>query len=113
MSENKQTFSNLTLEQQSLFGNGCTFVPDFIFTANCRHHDFNYGRGGWLRDKLKADWDMCKYMWADSRLWWHYVVTVAYWAGLTFLPFPYFFFTWGRYRTLEEILKNDSKLKRL
>lgn len=109
----KETFSNLTLQQQTSFGNGCTFVPDFIFTADCRHHDFNYVRGGWLKDKLKADWDMCRYMWKDSYKWWHYVVTVIYWVGLTVLPFPYFFFNWGRYLTLEEILAEDLKDKTL
>lgn len=109
----KQTFSNLTLQQQTSFGNGCTFVPDFIFTADCRHHDFNYVRGGWLKDKIKADWDMCRHMWHDSYKWWHYVVTVVYWVGLTVLPFPYFFFNWGRYLTLEEILAEDLKDKTL
>ena len=86
-----------------LNSNGCTFVPDFIFTASCDIHDFNYARGGWIKDKLKADWDMCRLMWSDSHKWWHYSVTVIYWAGLTFLPFSYFFFTYGRWRTASEI----------
>ncbi len=51
---------------------------------------------------------MCRHMWADSSLWWHYVVTIVYWLGLTFLPFPYFNFMWSkRYLTKEEILSLD------
>jgi hypothetical protein len=107
----KPHFSDLTKEQQATFGNGCTLVPDFIFTADCRHHDFNYSRGGWLRHKLQADWDMCCLMWGDSFLWWHYAITVIYWLGLTLLPFPYFFFTWGRWRTVKEIIERDMMSK--
>lgn len=103
----KPTFSDLTPEQQATFGNGCTFVPDFIFTANCRHHDFNFGRGGSILDKFQADWDMCRLMWSDSSKWWHYVITIIYYLGLTLLPFSYFFFTYGRWRTIEEILEAD------
>ena len=105
----KPHFSDLTEEQQSEFGDGCTFVPDFIFTASCRHHDFNYTRGGWFKEKFKADYDMCRLMWADSYLLWHYAVTIIYWLGLTLLPFSYFFFAYGRWRTIEEILEEDSQ----
>lgn len=104
----KPHFSDLTPDQQASFGDGCTFVPDFIFTANCRHHDWNYVRGFRLKDKIKADWDMCRLMWSDSSKLWHYIVTIIYWTGLTFLPFSYFFFHWNnRYRTTEEILEID------
>jgi len=47
----KPHFSDLTPEQRDTFGDGCSWVPDFMFTADCRHHDFNYGRGGGLADK--------------------------------------------------------------
>jgi len=108
----KPTFSDLTPEQQATFGNGCTWVPDFHYTASCRHHDANYIRGFSLRDKLKADWDMCRLMWADSSKWWHYLVTIVYYLGLTLLPFSYFFFEWGsRYKTIEEILEYDAQKK--
>ena len=104
----KPHFTDLTPEQQATFGNGCTFVPDFHYTASCRHHDFNYVRGYRLVDKLKADWDMCRLMWADSHKWYHYIVTTLYYLGLTFLPFSYLFFHWNdRYRTTEEILQID------
>jgi hypothetical protein len=29
--------------------------PDFIFTASCNHHDFNYWLGNTEEDRLKAD----------------------------------------------------------
>lgn len=108
----KTHWHDLTPAEQASFGNGCTIVPDFIFTANCRQHDFNYGRGRGLSDKIKADWDMCAHMWKDSFLWWHYAVTITYWLGLTLLPFSYFFFAWSRtYRSKEEILLRDKLTK--
>ncbi len=109
----KPTFTDLTPEQQATYGDGCSFVPDFHFTASCRHHDFNYERGGSVLYKFKADWDMCRLMWADSYKWWHYVVTVTYWLGLTLLPIPYFVFTYGKWRTIEEILERDKRRKRV
>lgn len=110
----KPTFSDLTPDQQATFGNGCTWVPDFIFTANCRQHDFGYCRGKALKDKIKADWDMCRLMWNDSFLWWHYAVTITYWLGITILPFSYWFFEWGRrYKTLDEIVSYDTLKKKL
>jgi len=107
----KQKFNTLTPMQRLRFGNGCTFVPDFIFTASCQHHDFNYCRGGNVLDKLQSDLDMCRYMWADSHKLWHYAVAVLYFMGLTFLPISYFFFTYGHWRTLEEILEIDRLSK--
>ena len=112
VSSMKPHFSELTLEEQATFGNGCTFVPDFHYTASCRHHDYQYLRGGGLYDKVRADWIMCRLMLNDSYKLWHYIVTVIYWLGLTFLPFSYVFFWWtkfwkGNYRTNEEILELD------
>ena len=110
----KAHFSQLTKEQQETFGNGCSWVPDFIFTANCRHHDFNYIRGGSIKDKIKADYDMCRLMWGDSTKWWHYLVTITYYLGLTLLPFSYILFEWGTsYKTLEEILEYDRQKKEI
>lgn len=104
----KPSFTDLPLEAQQTFGNGCTFVPDFHYTASCQHHDFNYVRGYRLKDKLKADFDMCSHMWSDSSKWWHYVVTTLYYLGLTMLPFSYLFFNWNsRYLTIEEIIEED------
>lgn len=97
-------WSDLTPNEQLSFGNGCTFVPDFCFRNSCNQHDFNYSRGGGLKDKIKADKDMALHMLKNSGKWWHYVVIVLYWAGLTFLPFSYFYFEYGEYKSKEEIL---------
>lgn len=111
----KPHFSNLTAEQQATFGNGCTLVPDFIFTANCRHHDFNYCRGGYLVSKMKADYDMCFRMFDDAcdsnHPVFYALISILYFIGLTFLPFSYFFFTWGRWRSVNDILVRDMMNK--
>ena len=114
----KPHFSQLTPKQQRTFGNGCGAgavllnVPDFIFTADCRHHDFNYLRGGTLGDKLKADWDFFRLMFNDARKSNHPVfysfVSVVYWLGLTILPFSYFMYHYGKWRTIDEILLKDK-----
>lgn len=104
----KPHWYDLTDAELDFISDGCTFVPDFIFTADCRIHDFNYQRGGTLFDKIDADWEMCRRMWNDSAKLWQYSVTAIYWLGLTLLPFSYFFFTYGRWRTLEEILKKHA-----
>lgn len=107
----KVHWTDLTHREQQLFGDGCTFVPDFIFTANCRQHDLNYSRGGYLADKIKADFDMCSRMWSDSQIVSHYIITLIYYLGLTLLPFSYFFFVWGKYKTIEDILITDAMRK--
>lgn len=108
----KATFSDLTIEQQQNFGDGCSWVPDFIFTASCRHHDFNYGRGGNVLDKIKADYDLCRLMWNDAQKPLEYLITGLYWLGLSTLPLPYFFFTYGPYRDKEDILDLDRIIKK-
>lgn len=111
----KPSWFDLSPTEQQYFGNGCSWVPDFIFTASCRQHDFGYSRGGYLRDKIKADYDLCIRMFDDAfahRLWFFYMwVGVIYFAGLTLLPFSYFKFTWGRWRTIPEILACDKAAK--
>lgn len=112
----KVRWSDLTLEEQLNFGNGCTWVPDFIFTASCRHHDLVYSRGGGITDKIKGDYDLCVRMFDDAfahRHWYLYMwVSVLYFIGLTLLPFPYLHFKWGRWRTKAEILELDRRAKR-
>jgi hypothetical protein len=111
----KPHFTDLTPEQQASYGNGCGLdlrllrVPQFIFSASCRHHDFNYERGGTPLDKVKADWDFYTHMIADSHKWWHYVVATTYFVGVLLVPISWFVFTYGRWRTIEEILERDSK----
>lgn len=113
----KPSFIDLTPVQQLEYGNGCGLdarllrVPDFIFSASCAHHDFNYERGGTLMDKLQADFDFCAHMWSDSFLWWHYVVTIIYFLGVILNPISYFAFTYGPWRSVEAILLKDRLSK--
>lgn len=112
----KVTWSDLSLEERLNFGNGCSRVPDFIFTASCRQHDFNYSRGGYLRAKIKADYDLCVRMFDDAfshQFWYVYMwIGVIYFLGLSFLPFSYLRFTWGRWRSKEEVLAYDMMMKK-
>lgn len=118
----KPSFSDLTEEQQKDYGNGCGSpeyflgVPDFIFTASCRHHDFNYDRGGGLYYKIKADVDFYSHMVSDAEnskhpLWYTMMATI-YFLGVSLLPIPYMLFTYGRWRTIEEIVEKDKKSKK-
>lgn len=51
-------------------------VPDFMFSASCDHHDFNYWLGGSEADRVKADWQFFEAMVQDAgrepwwRRWW-------------------------------------------
>jgi hypothetical protein len=40
-------------------------VPDFIFTASCNHHDFNYWLGCTEEDRKRADLQFYRAMKAD------------------------------------------------
>lgn len=118
----KVSFDDLTKKQQENYGNGCGTpeyflgVPNFIFTASCRQHDFNYERGGGLYYKIKADVDFYSHMVADAEesthpLWYTFIATI-YFIGVSILPIPYFFFSYGRWRSIDEILERDDKKKR-
>ena len=117
----KVTFSELTKEEQTSFGNGCGLqarllrVPQFIFKASCTQHDFNYSRGGWIKDKAKADWDFLQAMLEDSKLSskpvFYAIMSVTYFLGVSINPVSFWNFTWGRYLTKEEILQRDTNKK--
>lgn len=118
----RSNFTDLTKEQQETFGNGCGLyarflnVPDFVFTASCRHHDFNFVRGvganNWYENVykwpfyyVKANWDFFTHMIHDSTKWWHYVVSVAYFLGVILFSWP--FFDGGPWKSTENILEID------
>lgn len=108
----KPTFSQLKPEERASFGNGCSYVPDLVFTDICREHDFGYTRGGNLLDKAQDDVTMLfkgiKRSKNQGWYWFNYtIVAIVYYLGCTFLPIAYFKFNWGDYKTLEEILKED------
>jgi hypothetical protein len=112
------TFTDLTTEQQSNYGNGCGLrwlpVPSFNFSASCRHHDFNFERGSevWWKAPYyynKANWDFLTHMWKDCMEWYHYPIAVLYFVAVQLISWP--FFTVGRWRTIEEILERDKRHK--
>lgn len=106
----KPHFSDLTPEQQASYGDGCSYVFDFCFTASCRQHDWNFARGGGIYDWVKANWDLYTHMLDDSSKWWHYVVATFYFLGLQVFSWPFFYWTafWkGNYHSIDEILEID------
>ena len=129
VSNMKPHFSELTLEQQATFGNGCTFVPDFNLGKLCRKHDWFYsigcGANHWYENLWKAPYhkiseDIRMGYWGakdsfDSlpflRALPYATVSILYSIGLIVLPISWFFFTYGRWRTLEEVVKTDQGLK--
>lgn len=117
--QEKIAWSDLTPEQQAEFGNGCgpDWLPEWLtrllfgwfFEASCRHHDFNYRRGGTKDDRLDADRGFLKAMIRDvKRLHWSLQLPAAAEAvtfyGLVRL-FGRFQFEDGPYKSLEQILK--------
>jgi hypothetical protein len=114
----KPHFSDLTKEQQENYGNGCGTrlfkVPDFVFSASCRHHDFIWNRGSetWWKAPYyytRGNWHFFLLMWKDCYKWWHYPISILYFIGVMLLSWPAF--TVGRWRTIEEILEQDAKRK--
>lgn len=118
----KPKFSDLTPEQQKTFGNGCGLyskwlrVPQFVYKASCRQHDFNFSRGGGIKDFIKANMDFFRAMLVDAsnsdRPIFYSLMSYLYLAGVT--VFGVFAFHWStRYRTVEEILANDKLEKEI
>jgi len=84
-------------------------VPDFMFSASCDQHDFNYWLGGTEADRLKADWQFLQAMLADAerepwyRRWWaRRVARLYYWAVRRYAGR---FFHHGRRRTRADLEK--------
>ena len=133
-------WGDLTDKQKANFGNGCggdpshivrafkviglkhtawlimrafSLIPQFKFQYSCRQHDFYYARGGWLFDKLRADfialgcwikdaWEV-KYFYGIGNI---FYTIMAMFYFILLLTLGNFFFRWGRYKTKKEIL-ND------
>jgi len=126
----KPHFTDLTPEQQATFGNGCTFVPDLVFEKTCRKHDWFYsigcGANHWYENLWKApyhkigeDLRMGYYCIKDAIRLRHVFYTpllciagVIYSAGLIFLPISWFFFTYGPWRSLKQVIQTDQDYKR-
>ena len=113
-------FNDLTTEQLDILRsnaelNGCggkggwLNPPDWIFTASCDHHDFNYWLGGTELDRSKADWQFYQAMLVDventswwKRPWYKMVAWVYYTAVRKFASS--FFSYDDTEKTLEDVL---------
>lgn len=114
---------DLSIEEQATFGDGCGSlarglnVPDFIFEASCRQHDFYYYRGGWPWHKVIADWWFFYYMVKDAMRYSFFTSTVYIFVALvyslTVLLVSWPFFSFGRWRSKEEILLTNAYYKDL
>lgn len=114
-------WSDLTKEEQENFGNGCGGltkffkVPDFIFEASCRQHDFYYHRGGWFFAKIKADWEFYRAMLRDCKRYEgkerliYTILASGYFCMVLCVGWP--FFEYGTSKTKEYILAMDSLTK--
>lgn len=107
-------FGDLTDEQKDFIIDGCgkkggiLDVPDWIFTASCAHHDFNYWLGHTEEDRKKADWQFYQAMLYDAnnapwykRAWYKLMAWTYYRAVSTFAK-EYFYYGDAE-RTLEDL----------
>jgi len=112
----KAQWSQLTPEEKRGFGNGCgpDFFPEcltnllfgWFFNASCRHHDFNYERGGTEQDRRDADNGLYKAMRLDAeRLKSKRLALIAKLFYLLTCLFGWAFFTYGPYIPLSILLQ--------
>lgn len=88
----KLRYSDLTDYQKSKICNGCGAkgwkikIPQFLFNASCKQHDFYYWRGGDESDRKQADKDFYRFMRIDAnkpdelykKIWYHTWAFVYY-----------------------------------
>lgn len=120
--QGKIAWSDLTPEQQAEFGNGCgpSWLPEkvanvlfgWFFEASCRHHDFNYSRGGNEKDRKKADKDFYNAMMRDSSRVKSPLKYLAKAEAVVFYglvrTFGWAAFDYGRYKSKEEMTRMIS-----
>ena len=109
MTNERTNWSDLTPEEQGIYGNGCgagifKAVPELLFNACCRQHDFYYYRGGDVFDKTEADVMFYAHMLKSGNM--HYnrwymkiplfVAATLYFVAVTL--FGVFAFNWGQYK---------------
>jgi len=117
----KAKWSQLTKEQQDTFGNGCGLnirllnLKDKLLTASCRHHDFNYARGGTKEDRFKADSDFLVAMLRDIQESGMVLIERQRYTRRAIIfyilvrLFGWVAFKYGRYLSIEEVLEQDKK----
>lgn len=113
-------FASITENQkESLIANGTlngcggkgSFLnpPDWIFTASCYHHDFNYWLGHTEEDRKKADWQFYQAMVYDANQhpWYkkylYRVIAWTYYKAVRMFAMPYFNYADSE-RTEEDLL---------
>ena len=120
--KHKIKWRDLTSTEQAEFGNGCgtveTFclVPEFIFEASCRQHDFYYIRGGYILDKIIADWQFYMAMLNDASRqtsclskWFFRSMATVYFVIVSIAGLPYF--SWGaEFENKRELLLYSGKV---
>lgn len=83
-------------------------VPDFMFTASCDQHDFQYWRGHTERDRKEADRAFLRAMKRDvsALKWWRrptaYLVAQTYYRAVRLFGGKFFNYS-NRYSTREDI----------
>lgn len=70
--------------------NRCTMFPNGNWLACCIGHDYEYADGGNLMTKIKADIKLGVCVAKKG----HPVIGLIMWAGVTFIPVPYWHFRW-------------------
>jgi hypothetical protein len=108
-------YRDLTQEQKDKISNGCgsartaLLIPNFIFEADCAHHDFLYWRGNTIFHKIKADtlfyYYMLKDVWRvkhyDLRLF-YFITATLYYIIVSVLGI--FFFNWRKQRAKNDLI---------
>lgn len=115
----KLRWSSLTEKQQIKVSNGCgpgsgfleKIVPELLFNASCRQHDFYFRRGGGLLDFFEANVmfyaHMIQSVTSHSKSPWKrflgFLAASIYVKAVTL--FGWILFDFGPYKTWEEIKK--------
>lgn len=110
----KLKFKDLTEEEIQKISNGCgpmvrfLRLPQFIFEADCRRHDFGYWRGGNLRDKMEEDLQFYAYMLIDVakqpkllHMVFYFLMATIYFIFVA--VFGHFFFNYGIQKTKKDL----------
>lgn len=117
----KVSYSDLSNKEKEIIGDGCgtrltgRLVPDLFFNADCDQHDFYYLRGGDFFDKIEADVMFYAHMLKSinnmKKRWYqkppHVVIATVYFFVVFTLGL--LFFSYGKYKTLAEILAESQK----
>jgi hypothetical protein len=108
-------FRDLTYIQIRHICNGCRGKghwfdpPDWIFTASCDQHDFNYWIGHTEEDRKKADWQFYQAMLNDARMlgswwntWWYKLMAWVYYRAVRLFAKDFFYYGPAE-KTLEDL----------